>query len=94
MKTYKTNNHTMIKRCGREKRINYTRGGDPYFNWRGRRVRFDTVLRSSYPTTYTDDDGKLGVIEGYLGISNCYGVLVEIIDGGEAVQLWEEVYGE
>lgn len=93
MKTYKTNNNTIILKVGREKRINYTRGGDPYFNWRGRRVRFDTVLRSSYPTTYTDDDGRLGDIGGYITISNCCGVLVEIIDG-DAVQLWEEVYGE
>lgn len=62
MKIYKTNNNTIIKKSGREKRINYTLGGDPFFTWNGRRVRFDTVLRSSYPTTYTDDGAEVAYV--------------------------------
>ena len=91
MKTYKTNNNTTISKIGRMKKINYTMYGAPFFIWNGRRYHFENVPRLSYPIMYTDDDGRLCDIGGYIGISNCFSVLVEIIDGGEAVQLWEEV---
>lgn len=91
MKEYTTTDGQKIKSIGREKRIMWTASGHPYFMWTGRRIRFDDVLQMSYPIMYEDEAGRVFPIGGYIGISNTLGVLVEILDGGEAVQLWEEL---
>ena len=89
MKTYATTDGNNIRKIGREKKIYFSE--NPYFLWNGTRYHFDEIPRLSYPIMYEDENGKNGVIGGYIGISNLYGVLVELFDGGEAVQLWEEI---
>ena len=91
MKEYRTRDGYSVRTIGRDKGIFENKNGEPFFNWNGRRVYLDTVLRLTYPIMYEDQDGKLGAIGGYIGISNCYGILVEVTCDGEAVQLWEEV---
>ena len=91
MKTYKTDNNTIISKIGRQKKIFFNNQGNPYFVWNNTRQYFDNIPRLSYPTLYTDENGKKGHCGGYIPLCNCGGVLVEIIDGGEAVQLWNEL---
>ena len=90
MKQYKTlTEGVVIRKIGRAKKV-YFESNYCYFVWGGKRVRLDDVVSLSYPVMYEDENGKLGDIGGFIGVSNCYGVLVEVLDG-EAVQLWEEV---
>lgn len=91
MREYTTTDGQRIRSIGREKRIMWTASGEPYFMWSGRREYMSDVMRLTYPIMYETDRGTLYDIGGYIGISNVYGVLVEILDGGEAVQLWEEI---
>lgn len=93
MQEYKTNDGYIIRAIGRNKKIDFNFSGDPFFRWNGRRVKLDEVMRLSYPVFYEDENGKTGAIGGYIGISNCYGVLVEITNDGEKVQLWDELRG-
>lgn len=93
MRTYKAQapyNRTIAK-VGRTKSIKYNQQGNPFFMWGGRRQHLDEVQRLSYPMMYEDEDGRLGVIGGVIGISNTMSVLVEVDEFGESVQLWEEV---
>ena len=89
-KTYITTDGNRIRKTGREKKIYLNMSGDPYFKWNGRCYRFDDISRLTYPVMYEDQDGKLGVIGGYICLCNWGGVLVELLDG-EAVQLWDEI---
>lgn len=91
MKTYKTDNNTIIARIGRMKKIYYNNQGAPYFMWNNRKQFFDNIPALSYPIMYEDKNGKIGNIGGYIPLCNWGGILVEIIDGGEAVQLWNEL---
>ncbi len=79
-----------LKKCGRVKRIFYDQRGRAYYNRGNMRTYLDTVERLSYPYFYEDEHGKDGVISGweYIGAYGC--LYVEILDDGEAVQLWEE----
>lgn len=88
MKIYNTTDGHKIKKVGREKKIYFSE--NPYFVWNGRRRYFDSISCLTYPIMYEDDNGKTGVIGGYVTICNAYGVLIELLDG-EAVQIWEEV---
>ena len=88
-KLYNTNYHNHIRKLGREKKL-YCSSKGFYFMWNGRRHYTDNILRLYDPMTYTDDNGKLGVIGGYITISNNYGVVVELTEW-ETIQLWEEV---
>lgn len=88
MKTYNTTDGHKIKKIGREKKIYFSE--NPYFVWNGRRQHLDEIPRLSYPILYEDENGKTGVIGGYITICNVYGVLIELLDG-EAVQIWEEI---
>lgn len=87
-KTYTTTDGNSIRKIGREKKIYFSE--NPYFVWNGTRYHFDEIPRLSYPIMYEDEAGKIGNMEGYITISNCFGVLVELLEG-EAVQLWEEI---
>lgn len=93
MRTYKAQapyNRTITK-VGRSKSIRYTMQGEPYFIWGGRRQHLGDVMRLTTPMMYEDEDGKLGVIGGVIGISNTMSVLVEVDEYGESVQLWREL---
>lgn len=94
MKTYTTTDGNKIKKVGRAKKIFFDNAGNPYFKWNGRKQNFDDIPRLHYPIMYTDDNEKIGVIGGYITLCNVYGVLVEIDDNAEAVQLWEEMPNE
>lgn len=59
--------------------------------WNGRRHYTYDVLRLFDPMTYTDDNGKLGVIGGYISMYSSYSVVVEVTEW-ETIQLLEEVY--
>ena len=92
MREYTTKDKTKIRKIGRYKKIFFNNNGDPYFKWNGNRIYFDnSVLRLSYPIMYETENRYLGVIGGYITISNTISVLVEIDDVSEYVQLWEEV---
>ena len=89
MKRYQTTDGYTITKNGRAKRLYYNDYGRAYFMWNGRREYIDNVMRLSYPVMY-DDNGKIGVIGGYITITNCFGVLVEVDENCESVQLWNE----
>lgn len=91
MREYTTTDGKRIKKNGRVKGVKWTTAGEPYFVWGSRRYKLGEVLRLSYPILYHDENDKLCDIGGYIGITNCFGVLVEIIADGEAVQLWNEL---
>lgn len=91
MKTYKTDNNTIISKIGRQKKIFFNNQGNPYFLWNNRRQFFDNIPRLSYPLFYTDENGKKGHCGGYIPLCNWGGVLVEIVNDGEAVQLWNDI---
>lgn len=79
-----------VKKYQREKKVFYTLSGRPYIRWNDTRVYLDIdVIRLSYPVMYEDEHGKLHDIGAYYSISNCYGFLVEVLDG-ESVQLYTE----
>ena len=90
-KIYKTTDGGQIRKIGRAKKIYFTTDGTPFFIWHGGRVAFDCVERLSYPVFYDTDDGRRDYIGGVYAISNTLAVLVQIDDGGESVQLWEEL---
>lgn len=87
---YTTKDGNKIKKIGRAKKIYFTEN-DCYFLWNGTRQRFSEIPKLTYPIMYDYKDGKTGAIGGYITISNCYGVLVEILENSEQVQLWEEI---
>lgn len=91
MKQYRTKDGYMIRKIGRSKKIYFNGSGEPYFLWNRCRQKFDDIPRLSYPVMYEDERGKLGAIGAYITISNVFGVLVELDDSGEAVQMWEEI---
>jgi len=90
-RTYTTTDGNRIRKVGRAKKIYFTNAGNAYFLWNGRRESFDNIPRLSYPIMYEDEAGKIGVIGGYITLCNFGGVLIELDENGEAVQLWEEV---
>ena len=81
-----------LKKCGRVKRIFWDHRGLAYYRRGNMRSYLDTVERLSYPYFYEDESGKDCVISGweYIGAFGC--LYVEILDDGESVQLWEEMY--
>lgn len=88
MKSFLTNNNTKIIKVGREKKLYFTEN-DTYFLWCGHRQKLSEIPRLNYPVMYTDENDKLNYIGGYITISNCLGVLVQITEN-ETVQLWTE----
>ena len=90
-RTYNTTDGNKIRKLGRAKKIYFNNAGNPYFLWNGRRESFDNIPRLTYPVMYEDEAGKVGAIGGYICISNFGGVLVEVDEYCESVQLWEEV---
>ena len=91
-----TENKTGVKfkSLGRHKKINFSTDGRAYFMWHNRRNYLDEIMRCTYPIMcYKGENvGDIDkIISGYIGISNCYGVLVAIEDGGEYVTLWTEI---
>lgn len=91
MKEYRTKDGYKIKSIGRDKQIYFNNDGSCFFVWNGRRYRLDEVMRLTYPVFYEDNDGKLGFCSGYITISNCIGVLVELTCDDQCIQLWQEV---
>ena len=91
-KTYlTTDGRYKVTKIGRPRKIYFTqRDGRPYFIQFGRRVHLDEVQRFIYPMMYEDEHGKVGVISGYHTVTNWHGYSVEILDGGEAVQIFTE----
>ena len=92
-RSYKTDRGYKVRKLGREKRIYYTAAGEPFFVWNGRREHFENVLRIDPPVMYEDENGKKGAIGGGICVCNFGGPLVELCEGCEAVQLWEEIMG-
>lgn len=90
-KIYKTKDGNNIRKVGRKKKIYFNNNGNPYFVWNGRRESFDNIPRLSYPIFYENNDGKLSYIGGYICLCNFGGVLVELDENSETVQLWEEL---
>lgn len=87
---YFTKTGETLAKVGRFKKI-YFSANSCFFNWHGIRYHLDEIPSLSYPVFYVDNEGKLGVISGYITISNCFGVYVEIDPNGEAAQLWEVI---
>ena len=80
-----------LKKLGREKRIFRDKQGRPYYNRGDMRTYLDDVMRLSYPYFYEDENGKEGYISGYEYIGAFSPIYVEILEDGEAVQLWTEI---
>ena len=81
-----------IKTVSRWIKIRFSvKEGNPYFMWGNRRQYLDDVPSVCHPMMYEDKDGSIGVIGGYIVISNCCSVLVEIHPDCEYVRLWEEL---
>lgn len=93
MKLYheKNNSRTAFKPVGRYKKIYYNGRGEPYFMRGNCREKFDDIPRLSYPVMVDDEQGKTIVIGGYIPISNCLALLVELHPDGEMVRLWKEI---
>ena len=80
-----------LKKLGRVKRIFWDKMGRPYYNRGNMRTYLDTVVRLSYPYVYEDESGKDQYISGWEYIGAYSPLYVEILDYGDAVQLWEVV---
>lgn len=63
----------------------------PYFIKNGERIHLDWIMRTSSPIMYRDEEGRDGVISGYLCLCNWGGYLLEIHPDCEYVRLWEEL---
>lgn len=90
-KAYKTTDGGIITKIGRLKKIFFNNQGSPYFMWNNRKQFFDEIPALTYPVMYEDKNGKIGNIGGYIPLCNWGGVLVEIVNDGEAVQLWNDI---
>ena len=91
MREYITQDGGRIRKNGRAKKIYFNNSGTPYFMWNGRRQNLDDVGRLTYPVFYENEDGKTDYIGGYICLCNFGGVLVQVDDNGEAVQLFDEI---
>ena len=80
-----------LKKLGRVKRIFWDKQGRPYYNRGDMRTYLDDVMRLPYPYFYEDENGKDGYISGYEYIGAFSPIYVEILEDGEAVQLWTEI---
>ena len=83
-------NNRKFERIGKEKKIFYTSKGYAYFKWNGTRCYLSEILRLNPPIVYYTDSVRHAII-GYIGISNVFGVLVEISKDCETVILWNEI---
>lgn len=90
MKIYTEKNGSKYSPVGGYKKLYWTNKGW-YFLFRGRRVYGSDVPSLSYPVMVEDEAGKLIVIGGYMELSNCFGLLVEIDPDCESARLWSEV---
>ena len=79
-----------LRKFGRVKRIFWDQRGLAYYRRGNMRTYLDTVERLSYPYFYEDEFGKEQYISGWEYIGAYSPLYVEILDGGESVQLWEE----
>ena len=79
-----------LRKFGRVKRIFWDRRGLAYYRRGNMRTYLDTVERLSYPYFYEDEFGNDQYISGWEYIGAYSPLYVEILDGGESVQLWEE----
>ena len=80
-----------LKKCGRVKRIFWDQKGRAYYRRGNMRTYLDTVDRLVYPMFYEDESGKDRFISGWEYIGAYSPLFVEILDGEESVQLWQEV---
>lgn len=80
-----------LKKLGRVKRIFWDRMGRAYYKRGNMRTYLDTVERLCYPYIYEDESGKDQYISGWEYIGAYSPLYVEILEGEETVQLWEEV---
>ena len=80
-----------LEKLGRVKRIFWDKQGRPYYNRGDMRTYLNDVMRLSYPYFYEDDNGKDGCISGYEYIGAFSPIYVEILEDGEAIQLWTEI---
>ena len=80
-----------LEKLGRVKRIFWDKQGRPYYNRGDMRTYLDTVERLPYPYFYEDEHGKDGYISGFEYIGAFSPIYVEILEDGEAVQLWTEI---
>lgn len=90
---FKTKEGYSIRRIGRKKKIYCNYLDKYYFVWHDVRYYLDDIIRLSYPVFFEHDE-KLDYCCGYIGISNCYGVMVSIDDCGEYVEIYEEIESE
>ena len=91
MREYTTQDGNRIRKNGRAKKIYFNIDGSSYFLWNGRRQRLDDIPRLTYPVFFENEDGKTDFCSGYICLCNWGGVLVQIDDSGEAVQLYDEI---
>lgn len=92
MVVYENKSNRKYKKIGREKQIQWTYNGVPFFRYHNRRIKLDDVLRLIHPIMYYNKyAGDInGIISGYY-TEGLNGFLVEITEGGESVILWEEL---
>ena len=95
MKTIKCKDSGMygfkLEKLGRVKRIFWDKHDRAYYNRGNMRTYLDNVESLIYPYLYEDEQGRLGCISGYEYIGAFSLIYVEILDDGEAVQLWTEI---
>ena len=81
---------TRLAKYGRLKKVYFTTKGKPYIMYLGGRLYFDDIMRLNTPILYEDENGRIGIIGGYYPISAFGGHLVEVMEDGEHVQMWNE----
>ena len=80
-----------LEKLGRVKRIFWDKQDRAYYNRGSMRTYLDDVERLPYPYFYEDEHGKLGYISGFEYIGAFSPIYVEIVEDGDAVQLWTEI---
>ena len=80
-----------LEKLGRVKRIFWDKQGRAYYNRGSMRTYLDDVERLPYPYFYEDKHGKHGYISGFEYIGAFSPIYVEIVEDGDAVQLWTEI---
>ena len=80
-----------LKKCGRVKRILWDQRGCPYYRRGNMRSYLDAIERLKCPRFYEEETGMEHVISGWEYIGAWSPLYLEILKGGDAVQLWVEV---
>ena len=89
-----TENKTGIRfsSIGTQKKVYFNSNGEPFFKWNNRRWYFNDIM-TIYPIfCHKENEGDIDyILGGYITLSNTYGVLICIDDGGETITLWNEI---